>query len=265
MKTTLLLLLAFIFAPGTFIHGQGTTVAPVILRQPAAATEVGGGNVAFIVAASGTLPLSYQWRKDGAPLAGATTDVLFLPTLQPAHAGAYACIVTNAAGSSATANATLSVLARNPSPDPVDPTFAPDTLLNSAPVVAALQADGKILLGGAFSFVNQGRSHSGLVRLRCLIPLSAKFSTASPTSSRSGSPVRRLFRFPQDTPTIHPLAARRLRSTRPARKARASPTRLARVPRCRFKFTASRRSPSSPPSRVRCNPIRDGYLASALR
>mgnify|MGYP003350135615 CR=1 FL=1 len=46
-------------------------------------------NVSFVVAASGTSPLSYQWRRNGANLAGATTTSLSLLNIQTANAGNY--------------------------------------------------------------------------------------------------------------------------------------------------------------------------------
>ena len=52
----------------------------------------------FVVAASGTPPLSFQWRLDGRDLAGKTQNTLALTNLQPADGGDYTVVVTNAAG-----------------------------------------------------------------------------------------------------------------------------------------------------------------------
>jgi hypothetical protein len=52
----------------------------------------------FVVTASGTPPLSFQWRLDGRDLTGKTQNTLALPNLQPADGGDYTVVVSNAAG-----------------------------------------------------------------------------------------------------------------------------------------------------------------------
>jgi CubicO group peptidase (beta-lactamase class C family) len=52
---------------------------------------------------------TYQWLKDGVAIAGATTAALTLPNLAAASAGNYQLLATNAAGSTASDPATLSV------------------------------------------------------------------------------------------------------------------------------------------------------------
>ena len=71
---------------------------PVITRQPADATAIVGRTATLVVAASATPAPTYQWLKDGAPLPGATADTLTLASLQPAQAGQYSVVLTNAAG-----------------------------------------------------------------------------------------------------------------------------------------------------------------------
>jgi hypothetical protein len=55
--------------------------------------------VKFAASADGTPPLSFQWRKDGKPIKGATAAVLAIEKADPKHGGKYDCIVTNSAGS----------------------------------------------------------------------------------------------------------------------------------------------------------------------
>ncbi|HEY1109480.1 MAG TPA: immunoglobulin domain-containing protein, partial [Opitutaceae bacterium] len=83
--------------------------APTITTQPASQTAVAGGSVQFSVVASGAGPLTYQWRKDGAPLSGATSSTLSLSGLTSAAAGSYSVTVTNVGGSTASAAATLTI------------------------------------------------------------------------------------------------------------------------------------------------------------
>ncbi len=57
-----------------------------------------GSDVSFAVKASGTEPLSYQWRQDGHDLPGQTSHKLSFSDAQPADEGDYTVVVTNLAG-----------------------------------------------------------------------------------------------------------------------------------------------------------------------
>ena len=102
---------------------HGSLVAPAIVTQPVAASAFAGGSASFKVTATGTAPLSYQWRRDGVALsdagatastgqiAGSGSDTLTLSQLQPADAGVYTVVVSNGATPAATsAGATLTVV-----------------------------------------------------------------------------------------------------------------------------------------------------------
>ncbi len=86
---------------------------PAIATQPAAQQVTAGTNVSFTVVATGSNPLSYQWRLSGTNLAGATSSSLSLTNVQATDAGAYDVIVRNTAGVAASAAASLVV---NPAP-----------------------------------------------------------------------------------------------------------------------------------------------------
>jgi hypothetical protein len=66
------------------------------------------------VAAAGTAPLDYQWQFNSAAIAGATQSSYSLLSAQPADAGSYSVVLTNAAGSVTSAVATLIVLLPTP-------------------------------------------------------------------------------------------------------------------------------------------------------
>ncbi|MBI5800233.1 MAG: immunoglobulin domain-containing protein [Verrucomicrobia bacterium] len=83
--------------------------APAITAHPQSQTVNAGASVTFTVVASGTAPLSHQWRKDGANLPGATGTSLALTSVQPADAGSYSVVVSNSAGFATSAAATLTV------------------------------------------------------------------------------------------------------------------------------------------------------------
>jgi hypothetical protein len=88
----------------------GTSVtAPAITTQPASQTVTTGASATFTVAASGTAPLSYQWRFNGSNISGATSASYTLSNAQSANAGSYSVVVSNSAGSATSNNATLTV------------------------------------------------------------------------------------------------------------------------------------------------------------
>ena len=84
-------------------------IPPSITGQPQNQTAGLGVNVSFAVTASGTAPLSYQWRFNGTNLAGATASDFSLLNVQTADGGSYAVVVTNVAGAVTSANAVLTV------------------------------------------------------------------------------------------------------------------------------------------------------------
>lgn len=86
-----------------------TPRAPQITSHPADASVDEGSSVSFGVAAEGAA-LTYQWRRDGAPVPGATSAVLTLPEVTWSDRGAQLdCIVSNGGGSTTSNSATLDV------------------------------------------------------------------------------------------------------------------------------------------------------------
>lgn len=68
---------------------------PTIITQPAAQTVGAGGSVRLSVVASGSQPITYQWRLNGENIAGATGASYTISSLQAATAGAYTVVVAN--------------------------------------------------------------------------------------------------------------------------------------------------------------------------
>jgi len=100
---------------------NGPPTAPFITRQPVSQTVTQGANVTFTVAAGGATPLSYQWKLESTDLAGATASVLALTNVSFADAGDYSVTITNVAGLTSSAPATLTV---TPAPAPPVPGFS---------------------------------------------------------------------------------------------------------------------------------------------
>ncbi len=94
-----------------------------------------GSNATFIVTATGTAPLSYQWRKNGANVAGATSSTLTLTGVTTNQAGSYVVLVSNTAGSVTSSPAILTV---NPA--------------SVAPTITTQPASQTVMVGGNVTF-----------------------------------------------------------------------------------------------------------------
>ncbi|HEX2855208.1 MAG TPA: glycoside hydrolase family 43 C-terminal domain-containing protein [Opitutaceae bacterium] len=95
---------------GSKVAALNVDVPPSISSQPASQTVAAGGTVVFSVEASGTPAPTYQWRKDGVAISGATSPLLVLRNLTAGSAGGYTCTVTNDAGSISSTSAALTVV-----------------------------------------------------------------------------------------------------------------------------------------------------------
>lgn len=91
--------------------GGGTPVsAPAISSSPASQTVTAGQTASFNVSATGTAPLSYQWRKNGTNIVGNNTSAYTTPAAAISDSGAkFDVVVSNSAGSATSSAATLTV------------------------------------------------------------------------------------------------------------------------------------------------------------
>jgi hypothetical protein len=71
----------------------GVIPAPAITTQPRGVSACPGDSVAFAVSATGA-GISYQWRKDGNNITGATTSTFTIPATQRSDSGNYDVIVS---------------------------------------------------------------------------------------------------------------------------------------------------------------------------
>jgi hypothetical protein len=83
--------------------------AASITNQPQSVVIHAHNTASFSVAASGTVPLSYQWSLNGTNISGATSSSLVISNVAQNDLGAYAVVVTNSFGSATSSNATLSM------------------------------------------------------------------------------------------------------------------------------------------------------------
>ncbi len=122
---------------------------PVLVTgHPKPATVNVGGSVSFSVTATGTLPLTYQWRYKGIDLPGKTQPTLTLADVKREDAGDYRVEIKNASGPVLSDPATLTVN------DPVTFLTQPksQSVTNGASVVFSAEAVGTAPLSYQWRF-----------------------------------------------------------------------------------------------------------------
>jgi alpha-tubulin suppressor-like RCC1 family protein len=99
-------------------------VAPAIATQPTNISVPQGQTATFAVVATGSATLSYQWRRNGIDVAGATAATYTTAATALADSGAvYTVVVVNGGGTVTSDAATLTVTAMGTPPTPTPPTI----------------------------------------------------------------------------------------------------------------------------------------------
>jgi hypothetical protein len=151
---------------------------PVISTQPVNQTNVVGTTATFSVAATGSMPLAYQWLFDGTAISGATNAVLTLSDVQVVNAGSYVVDISDPDGTTSSSVATLTVYSAptslffddfaGPTLNPMWQTNLPDAYCGSFPNGYASPA----LYLGAPNFAFQTLGDASVIRLtNTLAPL----------------------------------------------------------------------------------------------
>ena len=134
------------------IPARVAPLPPAIFAQPIDQTNniYAGDSVAFSVLASGTSPLSYQWRFAQTSLTGQTNPTLNFSSAQTTDIGSYSVVITNAAGAVTSRTVQLAVTGYTPVSDGV--ALQLDIDLSSAPnTQAGFQAFTLAANGAVFS------------------------------------------------------------------------------------------------------------------
>ena len=150
---------------------------PVITTHPAAQTVVTGTTASFSVSASGTVPFSYQWKKDGKDIAGATSSSYTTPATTMADDGTrFSVMVTNSAGSVTSNEAKLGVSATA-----VKPAITTQPAAQS--VVAGSVASFSVSVSGTSPFIYQWKKNGTDISGATSIP----YTIATTTMADSGA------------------------------------------------------------------------------
>ena len=92
------------------LGATGVGFAPVITSQPVNQTVVASQSATFSVADTGTSPMTYQWRKNGAAISGATSSTYTTPaTTTSDNSSQFTVLISNCVGSTVSNVAALTV------------------------------------------------------------------------------------------------------------------------------------------------------------
>lgn len=147
-----------------------TNYPPVIAIHPQSQTVAPGDDVTFTVGVSGTSPFGYQWLRNGQVIVpfGQGAPSLTVSNVQPANAGTYSVVITNAANpfpGVTSSNANLNVLGplmvvqppRGQTADPGGEVTFRVTAAGTPPLFYQWKLNGAILPGQTNSTLTLGK------------------------------------------------------------------------------------------------------------
>ena len=120
----------------------GPPPAPVIVTQPSDVSVVVGSTAVFSVLATGADPITYQWRKNGTPIVGATAASYTTPVMALADAGAVYSVAVNNPGGTATSRDALLTVTVGPSAPTITTSPASQTVTEPATARFTVAAGG---------------------------------------------------------------------------------------------------------------------------
>jgi hypothetical protein len=91
------------------VNAAAAVTAPAFTTQPSSQTVAAGASVTFAASASGNPAPTYQWRKNGTAIAGATSSTYTIDAVGAADVAVYTVVASNSAGTVVSGNATLLV------------------------------------------------------------------------------------------------------------------------------------------------------------
>lgn len=148
--------------------------APSIVVQPTSVAIREGQSFTLEVAADGTPPLTYRWRRnstnivDGSEVSGAATAALIVQNATLSKGGGYSVVVSNLYGAATSLVAQVSLIAPG--------AFRPDYTLSAGGTVWDIEpaGNGEFLVGGDVSFF-QGQIFSRVARINAAGSVNTNF------------------------------------------------------------------------------------------
>jgi len=140
--------------PGKYLSSDKSTGPLTIVTQPSSQTAPEGSSVTFSVVVDGTPPYTYQWKKGGSDIAGATSSSYTISRVASAdNGGKFTVAITGAQGNLTSTEAALTVSADATPPTIVKvrttDTFTTAIVTFSEPVNnAAVTASNYTISGG---------------------------------------------------------------------------------------------------------------------
>jgi Protein of unknown function (DUF4038)/Putative collagen-binding domain of a collagenase/Immunoglobulin domain len=175
-----LVLLSFVGGCGGVAEvssGPGGAETPSITEQPSNQTVMVGQMATFTAAAASSAPVSYQWSKSGASIAGATQATYTTPPTALTDNGAsFQVVISNSAGSITSRTATLTVTA-----DPTAPSIVTQPV--SQTVSVGQKATFSVIASGTAPLSYQWQKN----RTAISGATAASYTTAATTSADNGA------------------------------------------------------------------------------
>lgn len=168
---------------------------PIILAPPVSQSVYLGFPVFFAVSVGPGPSVTFQWYSNNVAITGATNGYFGLVNVQTNFAASYSVRVTNAKGFTDSLGAALTVTipAGLPEPSFITPGSGGTLGFNGDAYSLAFQANGQLLVGGAFSQYGGASVKSFLARLA--LDGTRDSSFPSPTSGPGGT-VKHVGRYP---------------------------------------------------------------------
>jgi hypothetical protein len=163
---------------------------PAITVQPVARTVRVGTGTSFSVSVTGTAPFTYQWKRAGVNIVGATSSTYTIASAATSNAGDYSVVVSNIVGSSTSAAATLTVqvpvvITAQPASVTINdgsPMSLSVTATGTGPLTYQWYKDAGVIQGATaatYTVASATLSHWGTYTVRVTGPLGAVTSAAA--------------------------------------------------------------------------------------
>jgi large repetitive protein len=157
--------------------------APVILSQPMGQSAAIGEAVRLAIDAEGEPAPSYQWRKDGVPITGATDRSFGVAVASPTDAGTYDAVVSNSVGSVTSDRVRVSVGKRSQVlvfQNLGSPATAGQPIALTASATSGLPVQFQIQSGAGFLSGNLLTCQGGTVVVQATQPGDSSYEAAAP-------------------------------------------------------------------------------------